>query len=44
MVERYMGKEARLKAIWDIISKIDDPWLLWQTHMFAVNMTKEEKS
>ena len=42
MVERYMDKEARLKAIWEIISKIDDSWILWQIHRFVVNMTKED--
>lgn len=43
MVERYMDKEARLKAIWEIISKIDDSWILWQIHRTCVHMTEPEK-
>lgn len=38
MDERYMDKEARLKAIWEIISKIDNSWILWQIHRFCINI------
>lgn len=43
MVERYMSKKERLKAIWKIISNIDDSWILWQIHRTCVHMTEPEK-
>ncbi|WP_290095426.1 hypothetical protein [Bacteroides acidifaciens] len=43
MVERHMSRKKRLKAIWKIISGINDSWILWQVHRFAVNITEEEK-
>lgn len=42
MVERYMSKKERLKAIWKIIRNIDDSWILWQIHRVCVNITKED--
>ena len=43
MVERYMSRKERLKAIWKIISGINDSWILWQIHRTCVHMTKQEK-
>ena len=34
MVERHMSRKKRLKAIWKIISNINDSWILWQVHRF----------
>lgn len=38
MVDRYMKKEERLKAIWEVVSKIDNEWILRQIHRFCINI------
>lgn len=40
MVEKYMNREERLKAIWEIISNIDNTWILWQIHKFCENILR----
>lgn len=37
---KMMTKDEHLKAINEIVNKIDDVWILWQVHRFLVNMTK----
>lgn len=39
---KWRDAEYHRKEILNIIDKIEDSWILWQIHRFAVNMTKED--
>ena len=39
---KWKDAEYHKKEILNIINNIEDSWILWQMHRFAINMTKED--
>ena len=39
---KWRDAEYHRKEILKIMDKIEDSWILWQMHRFAINMTKED--